>query len=150
MKTVKIHAAAKRMLQRTTTSDAGCLEYDGARNRDGYPWLRNGDGVGFGHRLAWSIKNGPIPHGMFICHSCDNPACVNVDHLFLGSPAENSADMVAKGRSSKKASRPRRFSDGDIKRMRDLCNLGATKTSVAKLFGCSPSWLARVLSGERR
>ena len=50
------------------------------------------------HRAAWVDANGPISEGMCVLHRCDNPPCVNVDHLFLGTQADNIADMVAKGR----------------------------------------------------
>jgi hypothetical protein len=52
----------------------------------------------YAHRLAWEEANGPIPAGMYVCHTCDVPACVNVEHLFLGSQSDNMKDMAAKGR----------------------------------------------------
>ena len=53
------------------------------------------------HRFAWEIEHGPIRDGLFICHHCDQPSCVRISHLFIGTPADNSADMVRKGRSYK-------------------------------------------------
>lgn len=84
-------------------TDAGCFEWQGARmaiinGRQGYGRLRV-DGVErYAHRYAWESVNGPIPEGMFVCHACDNPPCINPAHLFLGTQADNNRDRIAKGR----------------------------------------------------
>jgi hypothetical protein len=85
--------------QRTVRTITGCLEWTGYASRRGYGQITiKGLPVGT-HRLAWELAKGPIPDGLCVCHSCDNPPCCNVEHLFLGTHAANAADRSAKGRS---------------------------------------------------
>jgi len=76
--------------------DTPCDEWDGPRDRDGYGRLSRGRRA---HRVAWEEANGPIPDGMCVLHRCDNPPCRRLDHLFLGTVADNNRDKALKGRA---------------------------------------------------
>lgn len=82
-----------------SASQSGCWLWTGASSPR-YGIVRHRGRRLTTHRAAWEAINGPIPAGLQICHKCDVPRCVNPDHLFLGTNADNVADMVAKGRSA--------------------------------------------------
>lgn len=78
-----------------------CWMWTGAVNRKGYgsfnPGVNEPNCVA--HRYAWTLVNGPVPEGKLVLHRCDTPGCVRVSHLFVGSAAENTADMMSKQRN---------------------------------------------------
>lgn len=83
--------------------ESGCWIWTACCCSSGYGKIGVGSAVERAHRVSWVIHNGPIPegngyHGTCVLHRCDVPACVNPDHLFLGTIADNISDMMAKGR----------------------------------------------------
>ncbi len=85
---------------------SGCWIWVAASDQNGYGSLRFGGKTAKAHRVSWINNRGQIPDGMHVLHKCDVPACVNPDHLFLGTHRDNMRDMMRKGRKDgKKTSR---------------------------------------------
>ena len=76
----------------------GCWVWMGASYLNGYGVIRINSKSMSAHRIAWKLRNGEIPDGLCVLHRCDNNFCVNHNHLFLGTPKENTEDMIKKGR----------------------------------------------------
>lgn len=95
---------------------AGCWEWQGSRDKKGYGRLcRRVAGrpvVRLAHRVSYETHRGAIPDGLSVCHHCDNPPCVNPDHLFVGTNADNMNDAIAKGRRTGPTSRRSRAVPG--------------------------------------
>lgn len=79
--------------------NSGCVLWTGATNAAGYGIINHQNRPHLAHRLSWQIANGPIPEALAALHKCDVRACINPDHIFLGTRADNNADMVAKKRN---------------------------------------------------
>lgn len=91
---------ATRFWSRVTKSEeSGCWEWTMAKAPTGYGILTLARVKRYAHRTAYELANGPIPDGLFVCHHCDNPPCINPAHLFLGSQKDNMQDASRKGRS---------------------------------------------------
>ncbi len=94
----------ERLRERLKAMPSGCWEWQGYRDKDDYGQISSGresPKLLRTHRAVWEIVFGPIPKGLLVLHTCDSPPCCNPAHLFLGTGAENSADMVSKGRQAK-------------------------------------------------
>lgn len=88
-----------RLMGRIEKNVFGCWNYTAYKNADGYGRMRaNGKKV-LAHRFSYENKFGSIPSGLLVCHKCDNPSCVNPDHLFLGTDLDNVRDSIKKNRT---------------------------------------------------
>ena len=94
-------SAAQRIQHYSRSSLNGCVFFTGATDKDGYGKLRINNRDVRVHRVAWELAHGPIPDGLVVCHRCDTPGCINVEHLFLGTVADNNADTTNKGRRAR-------------------------------------------------
>ena len=113
-----------------------------------WPWLGYTEAKGYGtvrfdgriqkaHRVAYMLKVGPIPEGMFLLHSCDNPACCNKNHLSVGTKGDNNRDRTAKGRSAKGEGHAcAALTDEKVREIRKLrTTTGLSYAKIAKLYG---------------
>lgn len=88
------------------SSKDGCWEWQRCRTPQGYGQVAVDRVRWIAHRYSWHLHFGPIPRGLFVCHRCDNPPCVNPAHLFLGTHQDNMRDMAEKGRAARSKGRP--------------------------------------------
>jgi hypothetical protein len=137
---------ARRVMGKVSVGQSGCWEWTAHKDANGY------GGIGFSgkkklaHRVMYELRNGPIPDGACVCHSCDNPACVNPDHLFLGSHAENMADMASKGRAPKGETHvAAKLTEADVLAIRAETG---TQQEIAAKYGISTSQVSRIRLGQ--
>lgn len=98
----------------TERASNGCLHWLGASTTSGNGRLLVGGKTWLAHRYAWFITYGPIPDGLFVCHHCDNPICVEPTHLFLGTDLDNQRDAHRKGRHAGFLQRGQRHSQAKL------------------------------------
>ena len=113
-----------------------CIEYKGHKIPSGYGTTKVGGKTVYAHRRAWEIVNGSIPEGLCVLHKCDNPSCINPEHLFLGTQLENIEDRNSKGRTFGKYWR----NIGIMVRMLQ----GTSQSETAREFGVHPSFCNRL------
>jgi hypothetical protein len=90
----------ERLWSRAVKQPNGCWEFSGNRHVQGYGVIRHEGRSRRAHRVAYELAHGPIPERMVVMHSCDNPPCINPEHLSVGTVAENNRDRQNKGRSA--------------------------------------------------
>jgi len=138
--------------------------------RGGYGSMRHHGKSMAASRYSWLLHRGPIPSGMFVCHTCDNPQCTNPCHLFLGTPADNTRDALSKGRMSQLgAARPcyargaahhwhgahkgetngrAKLTAADVQMVRARAAAGESRAALARAFCVSWTAINFVVNGK--
>lgn len=124
--------------------ECGCTIWLGHTNTMGYGRLSVNGTQQYAHRVAYELRNGKIPKGGNVLHRCDTPTCVNPDHLFLGTHADNVADKVAKGRQLRgSAVGGSKLNEAEVAAIR-ASSVGVNET--ARRMGLSPMTISLIRS----
>jgi len=119
----------------------GCWIWIGAKNATGYGLIRFKRKSYRAHRVSYEFANGEIPDGLYICHKCDNPSCVNPEHLFTGTATDNAIDMTNKGRSSAI------LTPNQVMEIFDQRGNGITHQDIANKYGIARSTVSNLMRG---
>ena len=137
-----------RLWPRVDRSGDGCWEWQAYRSRAGYGTFTYMGEVRLAHRIAWMLTHGPIPEGMEVCHSCDNPACCRPDHLFLGTHRENMHDCLNKGRFHRgERTGGARLTEDDVRVIRTLYPQ-MNYTDIGKRYGVTIGTIKAIIVGK--
>ncbi len=126
-----------------------CWLWNGARfDKDGYGKYRYRMKEYRAHKYAWIDTKGPVPSGLVVCHTCDNPPCCNPKHLFLGTSKDNTADMIAKGRQVRTTppkAQPYKVDEKVMQRIKELRQSGKTQKQIAAEVGLTQAYISKLL-----
>ncbi len=135
--------------------NSGCWLWDGTLSSSGYGQLTvgrvrdNNFRAERAHRLAYEHWRGPISDGLLVCHTCDVPICVNPDHLFLGTPADNMADKVAKGRQARGTGfKHTKLTEQDVLMVFELSAQGVSGRDIAAQLNVTPANISRIVNRQ--
>jgi HNH endonuclease len=130
--------------------NSGCWLWEASCRPNGYGQFGVGRSnkmlrkVDYAHRVAWTLYCGEVPDGLHVLHKCDVRCCVNPDHMFIGTNADNMADKISKGRD--RTAKPK-LSDDDV---RDIRKLKFGPTHIARMYGVAATTICAIQRGRKR
>jgi hypothetical protein len=133
--------------------ERGCLIWTRSKRGNGYAQLTlAGRRQVYGHRAAYMAYVGEIPAGKLVLHKCDVPACCNPDHLFVGTPKDNTRDCVSKGRLRPRNGglAGRKIPANEFKAILDAYASGETQKDIAAKYGVTQPCISQILLRKRR
>lgn len=129
-------------------TESGCWLWTGAWDEKGYGRIYSSrPGYEYAHRASYRTHVGPIADGLHVCHKCDTPSCVNPNHLFLGTHADNMADRSKKGRCARVKTNAR-LTPNDVREIHALLSAGElTQKDIARKFGVTQPSIWKIKAG---
>lgn len=125
-----------------------CHIFTGHTDECGYGRIHNGRKLVRLHRATWEREHGQIEPGMEVCHECDTPACINPDHLFLGTHKENIEDCVRKGRNQRGSQKYNaKLTEDTVRAIKAAMARGATNAALGREHGISACCMSRIRHG---
>jgi hypothetical protein len=125
----------------------GCWTWEASKKEDGYGRFKFNGKDHRAHRFMYELEhNHKVPKDIHVCHTCDNPSCVNPSHLFLGDNSINMRDMVSKGRNVKNI---RKLTLKDAKEIKEMLEKGKTRREISEVFGINKTYVSDIKHGRR-
>jgi hypothetical protein len=138
-----------KLLKYSVVRDNGCREWIAGVHPFGYGQVRDGDRTIGSHRASYEVWVGPIPDGLFVCHTCDNPPCIEPSHLFLGTADDNMQDKTQKMRGSYgEGVNTAKLRESDLIDIKYLRDAGLTFAKIAERYGVHWKTISRALNGR--
>lgn len=130
--------------------ETGCWNWTASKDGDGYGRFGVRRTIKGAHRVSYTLHTGNITEGLHVLHKCDNPSCVNPDHLFLGTHSENMADKTTKGRSPRGSKHGRsKLTEKKVQMIRYIHDrLGTTQGNLAEIFNVNTDYIGRIVRRE--
>jgi len=148
--------AERFALKYEVCESTGCWNWTGGLNKSGYGTMSPTEFGTLAHRISYglhigAIPDGSAPHGVCVCHKCDNRRCVNPSHLFLGSNADNVADRDQKGRFNPMIGAKNgnsKLDDKIVTQIKELLRSGITQVAIADKYGISQATVSDIKKGK--